>query len=113
MPVRLTRKQVAQLTGQKPVQPAKVPDKRATSPSVAIKRETGKIPLPTIGTRYRVKRGMQAVFTTPPPVETLCTVIGIAGERINMEGVQPDTDAVLLFPVSRRQIEVYFEEEST
>lgn len=107
-PIRLSRKQLAALTGQA-ADTAKPAQNRATKPAQRVKPlQAHKYP-PTVGKRYRVAREVQTI-TTPPPVGMVLVVWRIAREGIYLNG---DDGLTTLCPiVSEKTLRDYFEEVS-
>lgn len=112
MPVKLSAKQFRKLTGQGAEIPAKVPAKRATKPVEARKAQTGEFMPPTVGMRYRVKRGMSSLYTTPPPVGTVCETWQVTSRTVYLIARPANTDAALQIDVSEAVLREYFEEEA-
>jgi hypothetical protein len=113
--VRMTAKAARQYVAKTPTTPAPPPKPKRTvsvKPSQSRKGiEEGDLP-PQIGACYRVARGMAALFTTPPPIGTICTVWHVSFPEfgICLEGVRLDTDAKVSFSVRREELAEYFEE---
>jgi hypothetical protein len=51
---------------------------------------------------YILTRGLQAWFTTPPPVKSRCVFVMRHRGRVWLDSTSEDTDAELLFDVSEK-----------
>lgn len=96
--VRMTRKQLAKLTGQT-AEPPKPPKPRQKARSV---ENAAKVVIPAIGQKWRLRKRLPR--DNPPPVGTVCHLWQITERRLYLLG-----DGYS-FDVSREQLGEFFEE---
>lgn len=108
--VRMSARQLAALTGEKQETP-KATRKAATRPAQPRKGVGAHTSAPCVGKRYRVARGLDVHFTTPPPVNSVCHVWFVGKSAVWLDCFPPDSGAEIRLLVSEAVLRDYFEEE--